>query len=197
MKSLLLLNGSPRGERSNSLRMLRRVAEGWQCATGTEPETLHLSHRKDFERALVTFATADAVLLGMPLYTDAMPALVKEYIEALASRVGQKNPTIGFLVQSGFPEARQSRPLERYLEKLAGRLKAPYAGTIVHGGGAALEGMPEHKAEKIWKPLRMLGKQLAREGHFQAVALNVVAGREQFTKLEITLFGLARLLPWP
>ncbi len=29
MNSLVLLNGSPRGERSNSMKMLKRVAEGW------------------------------------------------------------------------------------------------------------------------------------------------------------------------
>ena len=111
MNSLLLLNGSPRGERSNSMKMLTRVAEGWQRGGGSPPEVLHLPRRAQFQLAVEAFATADTVLLGTPLYTDAMPALVKAYIEALAPRVavakaGGTNPTLAFLVQSGFPEAR-------------------------------------------------------------------------------------------
>ena len=43
MSSLLLLNGSPRGERSNSMRMLAWVAQGWQRAGGQAPQVLHLA----------------------------------------------------------------------------------------------------------------------------------------------------------
>ena len=32
MNSLVLLNGSPRGERANSMKMLKRVAEGWAAS---------------------------------------------------------------------------------------------------------------------------------------------------------------------
>ena len=87
MKSLLLLNGSPRGERSNSMKMLARVAEGWERGGGGRPETLHLARKADFDRAVAAFAETDVVLLGLPLYTDSMPGLVKAYIEALAPRV--------------------------------------------------------------------------------------------------------------
>jgi hypothetical protein len=45
MSSLLLLNGSPRGPRSNSMRMLDQVAAGWQGAGGEEPTVLHLQKR--------------------------------------------------------------------------------------------------------------------------------------------------------
>ena len=76
MPSLLLLNGSPRGPRSNSMKMLARVAEGWEGAGGSPPEVLHLAHPADFGRAVAAFGATGAVLLGMPLYTDAMPGLV-------------------------------------------------------------------------------------------------------------------------
>jgi hypothetical protein len=187
MNSLLLLNGSPRGERSNSMKMLTRVAEGWVRGGGAKPEVLHLVRRAEFRRAVEEFADADAVLLGTPLYTDAMPALVKEYIEALAPRVevaraGGANPTLAFLVQGGFPEAAHSRPLERYLEKLALRLGSHYAGTIVRGGGEALQTMPEQANRKLWARLQMLGEQLARDGRFGAAELTAVAGFERFSR---------------
>ena len=85
MNSLLLLNGSPRGERSNTMKMLSRVAEGWERGGGQAPEILHLARKPGFERAVEAFAQADVVLLGMPLYTDTMPSIVKFYIEAIGS----------------------------------------------------------------------------------------------------------------
>jgi hypothetical protein len=200
MNSLVLLNGSPRGERSNSMKMLSRLAEGWTHAGGSAPEVLHLARRAHFQRAVEAFACADTVLFGMPLYTDAMPALVKAYIEALAPRIaagrdGEANPTLGFLVQSGFPEALHSRPLERYLEKLARRLGSPYAGTIVHGNGESLRAMPDTANRKLWRSLRTLGEQLARSGRFGAAELEAVAGVERFSPLAAALASIACKLP--
>jgi multimeric flavodoxin WrbA len=198
MNSLVLLNGSPRGERSNSMKMLSRVAEGWQRGGGQKPEILHLAYRTEFDRAVTAFAKADFVLLGMPLYTDAMPALVKSYIEALQPRTAATagdNPGLGFLVQSGFPEASHSRPLERYLEKLARRFGSRYAGTIVHGGGESLQMMPDRANEKLWARLRTLGEQLYREGHFGEAELRAVAGMERMSALTLLLARLAVKLP--
>jgi hypothetical protein len=200
MNSLVLLNGSPRGERSSSMKMLKRVAEGWVCGGGVKPEVLHLVRRAQFVRAVEAFAGADVVLLGTPLYTDAMPALVKAYIEALAPRVeaarsGGTNPTLAFLIQSGFPEAAHSRPLEQYLEKLARRLCSHYAGTIVRGGGEALQAMPEQANRKLWARLQMLGEQLARDGYFGAAELKAVAGAERFSPFAIKLTSLACRIP--
>jgi hypothetical protein len=200
MNSLLLLNGSPRGERSNSMKMLPCVAEGWQAGGGDAPEVLHLARRSQFLRAIEAFPAADMVLLGMPLYTDSMPALVKTYIEALTPRVaaakaGERNPTLAFLVQSGFPEALHSRPLERYLEKLTHRLGSCYAGTIVHGGGEALQAMPDQANRKLWSRLRALGAQLARDGRFGAAELKAVAGVERFSRPVAALIALACKLP--
>lgn len=199
MKSLLLLNGSPRGERSNSMKMLARVAEGWERGGGQAPEALHLERGIDFARAVEAFAGADVVLLGFPLYTDAMPGLVKTYIEALAPRVALAqagvNPTVAFLIQSGFPEALHLRPLERYLEKLARRLGAPYAGTIVRGGGEALQVMPVEMNKKLWARLRTLGEQLAWDGHFGELELKAIAGTERFSPLTAALLSLVCKLP--
>ncbi len=195
MRSLLLLNGSPRGARSNSMKMLARVAEGWQLAGGAPPEVLHLAQPAGFHRAVAAFGAVDAVLLGMPLYTDAMPGLVMAYVEALAPRLGLANPTLGFLVQSGFPEALHGRPLQRYLEKLARRLGSPCAGTIVRGAGEALRSMPDQANRKLWQRLRTLGGQFARDGRFGAEELRAVAGLERLPALTAPLAALACRLP--
>ena len=199
MSSLLLLNGSPRGPRSNSMRMLEHVAEGWTGAGGAEPVVLHLAKRADFEQAAAAFASADAtdtVLLGMPLYTDSMPGLVAEFFEALAPHAGRADsPRMAFLVQSGFSEALHSRGLERYLVKLASRLGSPYAGTIVRGGGEALQAMPDEALGKLFGRLHTLGEQLARDGRFAPDSLAEVAGTERFSAMTAAALSGAFKVP--
>ena len=196
MSSLLLLNGSPRGPRSNSMRMLTRIAQGWEAEGGEAPMVLHLSRRADFERSVTEFGQADCVMLGMPLYTDSMPGLVAEFFEALEPRVGQgDNPRTGFLVQSGFSEALHSRYLERYLQKLARRLGCAYAGTIVRPGGEALQMMPDEALKKLFARLETLGRELARDGAFGAETLRAVAGVERFSAWQATILSVATKLP--
>ena len=200
MSSLLLLNGSPRGASSNSMKMLSRVAEGWKSAAEPDArvETLNLARRADFERAVEAFAEADTVLLGMPLYADAMPSLVKAYIEELARYVGRSgNPRTAFLVQCGFSEAMHCRGVERYFEKLAARLGSPYAGTIVKGGGESLRSMPEEANKKLWARLVALGKSLRRDGRFDAELLPAVAGIERFSAPAAAVLGAALVWPLP
>jgi hypothetical protein len=196
MSSLLLLNASPRGPRSNSMRMLTHLAGGWESAGGDAPTVLHLAKRADFDRAVAEFADSDTVMLGMPLYTDSMPGLVMEFIEALEPRVGQKdNPTLGFLVQSGFSEALHSRGLERYLAKLAVRLGAPYAGTIVRGGGESLQVMPDQALTKLFAQLRQAGDELARLGGFDPQTLAAIAGTERLSTVAAAVCSVAFKLP--
>ena len=136
MSSLLLLNGSPRGPRSNSMRMMTPVAAGWRAAGGDEPTVLHLARSADFERAVAEFPEAgDGPSRHAALHRlDARSR--RRDSSRRSSRWLAEKATRGsaFLVQSGFSEALHSRGLERYLAKLARRLGSPYAGTIVRGG---------------------------------------------------------------
>jgi NAD(P)H-dependent FMN reductase len=196
MNSLLLLNGSPRGTSGNTPILLARLAEGWAEAsahtaspgppsTETDEEsvrTLHLARPSDFEAAVGAFGEAETVILGMPLYTDAMPGRVKEFIERLEQYVDREgNPRLGFLVQSGFTESLHSRHLERYLEKLARRLGCEYAGTIVKGGGEGIRLQPDSWNRKLFDRTRGLGASLALHGSFDDELLAEVAGTERFS----------------
>jgi len=197
MSSLLLLNGSPRGPRSNSMRMMARVDAGWTDAGGEVPRVLHLAKKAEFQRAIAEFAEADTVLLGMPLYTDSMPGVVAAFIEALEPLVGREgNPRVGFLVQSGFAEAVHSRGLERYLAKLATRLGCEYAGTIVRGGGESLQMISDNGLRKLFGQLEELGGQLARDGRFASETLARVAGRERFSPVTVAFAPIAMKLPF-
>ncbi len=148
---LTIFNGSPRGSKGNTPLMLEQVAKGFNADGKNTTEVHHLVRRNELDQQVNAFTNAEAVLFGFPLYTDAMPGLVKAFFEALAPlRKRTGNPPIGFLVQSGFPESAHSRHLERYLEKLAARLDSPYMGTIIKGGCEGVHMMPEkHESQAL------------------------------------------------
>jgi hypothetical protein len=141
--------------------MLGKFLEGF----GGEGKIHHLVFRNDLEEQVEAFRKADCIWLGFPLYTDGMTGLVKTFLEALEPLKGKSdNAPIGFLVQSGFPEALHSRYVERYLVRLAELLGSPYLGTIVKGNGEGTRLMPETMNRRLFENLIVLGRELAENG---------------------------------
>ena len=161
--------------------MLDRFLGGFTSIGGRTYEMYHLNRLKEADRFQRAFAEAEGVLLGFPLYTDAMPGLVKAFIETLAPFRGRAgNPPIGFLVQSGFPEAAHSRHVEKYLEKLANRLGSPYLGTIIKGGGEGTRIMPERMTRDLFQTLDQIGRTFGETGRFDPTLLRHLAKPERY-----------------
>ena len=178
---LTVFNGSPRGKSGNTEAFLKHLLEGWASGEGNEHETFYLRRVNDAARFAQAFADAECVLLAFPLYTDAMPGIVKAFIESLAPFRGRDpggNPPIGFLVQSGFPEATHSRYVEKYLQKLAARLGCRCLGTVVKGGGEGARFMPED--HKLFVSLEQIGRTWAERGTFDEEQLRALAKPERF-----------------
>ena len=190
-KHLTIFNGSPRGNRGNTPIMLKQFGEGFSSITGNTYNMHNLNRMNDHEKFFQLFREAKCVWLGFPLYTDAMPGMVKTFIESLEPLRGQvNNPPIGFLVQSGFPEALHSRYVERYLEKLAARLDTPYLGTIVKGGGEGVRMMPEKRNASLFSALQGLGRGFAQNGGLDSDLQQDVAGVERYSPLLGPVFKL-------
>ncbi len=189
---LTLFNGSPRGRRGNTPIFLDQFARGF----GAPAQMHHLIRLKETVQMVQAFAAAECVMLGFPLYTDAMPGVVKHFIEALEPLAGRKNnPFIGFLVQSGFPEGLHSRYVERYLERLAERLGCPYLGTIVKGNGEGIRLMPPDATRALFAELQALGAGLRREGNLDPQRLARLAAPERFPALLGPFFQLFLQIP--
>ncbi len=175
-----LLDGSPRGRRSNTTILLGRMARGLEAA-GCTTELHHLALPRERAEAPALDARAERFLLGFPLYTDAMPGQVMELFERLEPLQGRAgNPPTAFLVQSGFPEAGQSRAIERYLERLAARLGAPYLGTIVKGGIEGIQSMPAWMTRRLKERFEAIGRGLGATGRLDPRALRELAGPDWF-----------------
>jgi len=189
---LTLFNGSPRGRRGNTPLMLAQLARGF----GNPTEIHHLVRMKETDRMVQAFAESECAIIGFPLYTDAMPGLVKHFIEALEPLTGRgNNPPVGFLVQSGFPEGLHSRYIERYLEKLAARLGSPYLGTIVKGNGEGTRVMPANMTRSLFENLQAVGAGLSRHGNFDPQVLARIAAPESFHSYLGPVFKVFLRLP--
>ena len=188
---LTVFNGSPRGKGGSTKILLEHLISGFMTTAGNTYELAYLNRVKDSDKFTKSFQEAEQVLLAFPLYTDAMPAMVKTFIESLEPLCGRAdNPSIGFLVQSGFPEAIHSRYVERYLEKLASRLGCRYIGTIIKGGCEGIWKRPAKRTKKLFEAFSQLGQIYGETGRFDEQLINKLAQPERFPKLIVPLLKL-------
>ena len=195
---LLALNGSPRGPKSNTRFLTDEFLRGFAVTPANQAETLDIARPSDREKALAAFWHSDAVLLGFPLYTDAMPGLVKEFLEQVATLPRpDRRPTLVFLVQSGFPEATHTVPVARYLERLASRLGCVCAGVLRRGGIEGIQSQPAWMTRGIRERFRQLGETFGRTGRLDAPALRQLAGRARYSRFALRLVcWWSRVMYW-
>jgi len=161
---IAVINGSPRGKNSNSRLILDQFLSGLEKGNpAVEHATFYLVNRYQIQDILDYCLHCDVMLLAFPLYTDAMPGIVKLFFEKMPALPGKK---IGYILQSGFPEAIHCFYLEKYLEKFTHRLEAIYLGTVSKGN---VEGMQDRSAwmnKGLYKDFRNLGFHFAKTGEF-------------------------------
>lgn len=181
---LTIFNGSPRGKDSNTGILLEQFTNGFMTTDGNSYDLAYLVQTKKQGEFVHLFREADHVLLAFPLYTDAMPGIVKTFIESLGPFCDEKgNPDIGFIVQSGFPESVHSRYVARYLEKLAERLGCVYKGTVIKGGAEGIRGQPSLMTRKLFKSFYQLGKLFGHTRKFDDEIVRRLAKPEKVNKL--------------
>ena len=83
--SLIIFNGSPRGRQSNSGLIAESFLNGFKSKNEEETEFFYLSETKNVNRnkEIFSYENSDKIIFVFPLYTDAMPGLVKEFFESL------------------------------------------------------------------------------------------------------------------
>lgn len=195
---LTVFNGSPRGEGSNTRILLKHFINGFMTIEWNTYELAYLNRVKDADRFLRLFQEAEHVLLAFPLYSSAMPPMVMTFIESLEPLCGREdNPDIGFIVQGALPESTNSRYLERYLEKLAMRLRCRYKGTVIKGGVEAIRSSPAWMNMRLFKSFFELGRTFGQTGEFDDRIVRKLAKPERLAKLQFRLFNfLANRAYW-
>ncbi len=192
---LTVFNGSPRGVVGNTARLLEWILAGFESIPGNRSETRVLARTREWDDHRQAFARAESVLLAFPLYVDAMPALVKAFIEGLEPFCGrQDNPALLFLVHSGFPEAAHSRPVERYLKRLALRLGGDYQGTIIKPGSEGVRHRTGYSNRRLSQRLKELGRIYGAQGRLDTDILRQLASPERLGPMHRALYRLLNLL---
>lgn len=177
---LTFINGSPRGVSSNTGKLMEHFITGFLETEGNSVDTFYvIKERPGFESIIKSVSGSDNVLLGFPLYVDAMPGSVKEFIESLAPLKG-KLPGLKmmYLVQNGFPETCHNRYVERYCEKLTMRMGFTYGGAICKGGCEGLSVQPPFLVEKVFRMFYEIGKAFGQSGELDGGLLAKLAHPE-------------------
>jgi multimeric flavodoxin WrbA len=180
----LLYNGSPRGKNGNTELIINKLIEGLSESTDDSTEVIRLNQPSSREQGAQKIASADCAILVFPLYTDAMPGIVMDFIEKLEPyKASLSQLSLGFVVHSGFPEGKQSRAVEKYLARLVTLLGAKYAGTVVAAGSMGMSA----KRQKI---IRDLGHRFPETMAFDPILLPRASGFEKLPKAMIPVMSL-------
>jgi len=182
MDQLVIYNGSPRRNGSNSDLILKKTME----KLGQRVVIRDLKRTDQWEEWAAAFSREEHVMFFMPLYVHAMPSHVMAFIEKLQPSEG----SLSFFVQSGFPESSQSHYLEAYVEQLSRRLKRTYLGTAIKGGVESLRMRPAKGQDKMMEPMVKAIGHLVREGHFNTGDIHQMARPIRFGKSVQILFKL-------
>jgi NAD(P)H-dependent FMN reductase len=174
----LLLNGSPRGKDGNSRKLLMWIAQGLEQAGITAPPVVDLAPNPMRSEILQAFLDADEVVFAFPLYTDAMPGIVKAFFELLidVDPVRLRDKRMAFIIQSGFPEGIHTETLGNYLARVCERLGFRHLGTLRKGGIESIRMLPEKQVAKIQARFVAAGKELGENGNFSTELQTKMSG---------------------
>ncbi len=194
--TLAIFNGSPRKQKSNSKILTDHFLQGYRSVAGQKNViTEFLSAKDQMVQNLETFSMATDVIIIFPLYTDSMPGVVKEFLEKIYFLQNNRTKNLGFIVQSGFPEAIHSVYVERYLEKFTRRQGHNYLGTVIKGGVEGIQVMPPGMTRKLFDNFKKLGEHFAEKGEFSNQIMKKLKGPLRMSKVKYIGFSLISKTP--
>jgi len=181
---LAIVNGSPRGRKSNSDRII-----GWLTQEADDAKKIYVADLKKQDESAKLIKDADSILFVFPLYTDAMPGLLKAFLEKL-NKYDLSGKTTAFVIHSGFSEAIHSRTVEKYCTYFAKINKMRLLGCVVMGGSEALQVAPDNYFGKRFKSYETIKQNIFDQTQLDSAALKIIAKRELFSKFMIFLLKL-------
>lgn len=145
MSKVVLLVGSPRGDKSTSMSlgsylMSRLREKGWQPTTHMVGRTV--DSVADFEGMFSDLEGAQLVVLATPLYVDSLPSPVVQFMELFGMRqvgVAGPRPRMCLIINCGFPED-QNQVAVQIVRHFAADTGMEWAGTLTMGQGGAIWG---------------------------------------------------------
>lgn len=186
---LVVFNGSPRTASSNSKILIENFLKGYKNISNQEVEVFYLAQISKQNQYIENFRQAETILLIFPLYTDCMPFNVKNFFELLYKQKFERK-NVGFIVQSGFPEAHHSFFVEKYLKKFTSSIGCNYLGTVIKGGVEGMQMMPPSMTKKLFGQFQLLGKKFTETGTFDKELTKKMATPIKMSKINLFFFKI-------
>ena len=183
---LVIVNGSPRGRKSNSDKIIEWPISEMKGSPDFQYEKLYAVDIKERAEQMNALKSADYILVIFPLYTDSMPGITKEFFEHMErNKELLSGKPIAFIIHSGFPEAIQSRSVERYTEYFSKLLSMRYMGSIVMAGSESLTAAPESMFRKKVEAFKSIGRSIAEVKEFKVADKIIISGPETLPKYQL------------
>ncbi len=181
---MLICNGSPRGEMSNSATIAKWFLKD-------QDKVILLMKGPKHQEYLDILAAYDHIVFIYPLYVDAMPGIVKAFFERVAIADGlMAGKKVSFIIHSGFPESVHLEVLERYHRILSKKLGFVLADTIVIPGSEGFRLMPPKQNRKKQQDVMKLMDQFRIDQPFDDHLVRRLAGKRQSNKMRNFIFSL-------
>jgi len=177
MKSTVI-NGSPRGAKSNSTRILKT----WIFPDSNAGYELIYARDIIKNKKKLLDNPADCYLIIFPLYVDSIPAIVKNMFEIMEINKDKfKGRRAWFVIHSGFPEAIHTRLAEKYVKYLSSSIGMRHMGTAIMGGSEALQAAPDSFFGRRVELFGRLGRNIQNGLPFENKTVAQIAGREKLS----------------
>ena len=133
----MILNGSPRAPKSNSLRYAELFMKYSRQAADYYPIT-----KTNHSRLLEKMAGYSDVLLVFPLYADALPVSLLNFLKSLEACPPPRKPVVSILINCGFLEHTQNEVAVRMLELFCRQNSYEMGSVLMLGSGEAILDTP-------------------------------------------------------
>lgn len=137
MGKILLVNGSPRAPRSNSLGYARLLAR----ALDQKPHYRAISRKNHAELAAEFEKFSDVVLI-FPLYADGIPVSLLNFLKVLETYPVARKPVLSVLINCGFYEPRQNDVAVEMIRLFCRQNGYAFGSVLEIGSGEAILDTP-------------------------------------------------------
>ncbi len=178
---LTIYNGSPRGKSGNSEVIAGMLIQN--LSDNADIQKYYLKNTDNHNEMLD--GSADTCFFVFPLYADAMPYAVKAFFEVMEENKDKfSGKKFYFFIHSGFPEAKQSRLLERYLKYFCILMNVECMGVCVMGSSEMLRNMQSDskRMTKIRQHIKDVAADISQGAQINKESLKYFSGMETLPK---------------
>ena len=147
--AVLLLNGSPKCEKSNSRQIGKFLVDRLE-EKGLKSEEAFIArlvnNPRESEKLLRSVDTAGLIVFTTPLYVDSLPSFTIKAMEIIrdhrAADPQVENPLLVAVMNCGFPEKEHMEIALKIIKNFSEEANLRWGGAIIVGMGMTLNGEP-------------------------------------------------------